>query len=78
MLSPVPTSSEDQARIGRSIYNDLGMTLTSHRDWFAEGFPQEWLGALGALQAVLTKARKRAVRASDVAQEDTPAQGRLL
>jgi hypothetical protein len=78
MLSPVPVSSADQARLGREIYNTLGMTLASHRDWFAEGLPHEWLLALDALQAVLTRAKKRAARAMEAAQEAHPAQPRLL
>lgn len=78
LLSPLPTSTEAQARVGRSIYNDLGMALTSHRDWFAEGLPGEWLSALDQIQAVLTRAKKRATRAQAAAPEESPRQGVLL
>ncbi len=78
LLSPAPTSTEAQARVGRSIYNDLGMALTSHRDWFAEGLPCEWVDALDHLQTVLTRAKHRARRAMGTAPEECPRQGLLL
>ncbi len=78
LLSPLPTSTEAQARIGRSIYNDLGMALVSHRDWFAEGLPCAWISALDHLQAVLTRAKKRAMCARGTAQEESPRQGVLF
>jgi hypothetical protein len=77
LLSLLLISTEAQARLGRSIYNDLGMALTSHRDWFAEGLPCEWLNALDHLQAVLTRAKQRA-NAMAITPEERPRQGVLL
>jgi hypothetical protein len=78
LLRPAPTSTDAQARIGRAIYNDLGLLLTSRRDWFAEGLPGEWLHALDDLQVVLTRAKHRARRAMEPAPEDGPRQGDLF
>ena len=78
LLLPAPTSTDAQARVGRAIYNDLGMLLTSRRDWFAEGLPCEWLSALDDLHAVLTRAKHRARSAMGPAPEDGPRQGDLF
>jgi hypothetical protein len=78
LLLPVPTSTDAQARVGRAIYNELGLLLTSRRDWFAEGLPCEWLNALDDLQAVLTRAKHRARSAMGPALEDGPRQGDLF
>ena len=78
LLSPLPTSTEAQARLGQSIYTDLGMALASHRDWFAEGLPEEWIVALDHLQTVLTHAKRRAISARGAGQEESPRQGILL
>ena len=78
LLRPAPTSTDAQARVGRAIYNDLGMLLTSRRDWFAEGLPCEWLHALDDLQAVLTRAKRRARGAMGTMPEDGPRQGDLF
>ncbi len=78
LLTPAPPSTDAQARGGRAIYNELGMLLTSRRDWFAEGLPCEWLHALDDLQAVLTRAKHRARSAMGSGAGDGPRQGDLF
>ena len=65
LLTDCPHNTAEEARCGSDLYNDLGMVMASYRDWFAEGRPPEWLVALEAIQAVLTRAKRHAKAACD-------------
>ena len=55
---PVPTP--EQTAIACRIFNRLGAVMQSHRTWFAEGVPHEWVRALDAIQQTLTQCKREA------------------
>lgn len=77
-MSTAPVTDPDTQRLGRALYKDLAACLSSHVDFFGEGFPGEWLLALEALHGQLNKAKRRAKAASDAQQKDHESQQGVL